>query len=397
MPNKDKVKTSKVAELLAAEAKESVDKAIRNKNIATIAELFEKRGIDPAEVGDLKKVSFYQTVTKDPDGEYVVHDLTAVQFTPSWDNGPKWPVITQGPSYATPKPTTKVRKATDFQTAVIVPDIQIGFYRGPEGTLEPTHDESAMSVALAMISDIKPDEIVLVGDNLDLPEMGKYLTYPTYQQTTQAAIDRASLFCAQLRKAAPDADITWLAGNHEERMPKYIATNAMAAYGLKRANQPESWPVLSVPFLVRMDEYDIVYKPGYPAADYWLNEKLRIIHGDRVKSNGSTAHVYLNQEKTSVIYGHIHRIETAYKTREDYDGPRTIMAASPGCLARIDGAIPSTKGGVDLDGRPLTRHENWQQGLGVVTYEKKGQAKFTYECIPIYGGWAMRNGREYAA
>jgi len=397
MPNKDQVKTGKVAERLAAEAKEAYDKSIRSKNIATIADLFEKRGIDPAEVGDLKKVSFYQTVTKDPDGEYVVHDLTAVQFTPSWDNGPKWPVITQGPSYATPKPTTKVRKATDFQTAVIVPDIQIGFYRGPDGMLEPTHDESAMSVALAVIADLKPDEVVLVGDNLDLPEMGKYLTYPTYQQTTQAAVDRASLFCAQLRKAAPEADITWLAGNHEERMPKYIATNAMAAYGLKRANQPESWPVLSVPFLCRMEEYGIAYKPGYPAADYWLNEKLRIIHGDRVKSNGSTAHVYLNQEKTSVIYGHIHRIETAYKTRQDYDGPRTIMAASPGCLARIDGAIPSTKGGVDLDGRPLTRYENWQQGLGIVTYEKKGQAKFTYECIPIYGGWAMRNGKEYAA
>jgi hypothetical protein len=73
------------------------------------------------------------------------------------------------------------------------------------------------------------------------------------------------------------------------------------------------------------------------------------------------------------------------------------MAASPGCLARIDGAIPSTRGGVDLDGRPLTRHENWQQGLGVVTYEKEGEAKFTYECIPIYGGWAMRQGKEYAA
>ena len=397
MPSKDKVKTSKVAELLAAETKEAENKSIRNKNIQAIAELFEKRGIDPAEVGDLKKVSFYQTVTKDPEGEYVVHDLTAVQFTPSWDNGPKWPVITPGPVYATPKPTTKSKKATGFQTAVIVPDIQIGFYRGVEGNLEPTHDEKAIGVAISVIADLNPDEIVLVGDNLDLPEMGKYLTYPTYQQTTQAAIDRASLFCAQLRKAAPDADITWLAGNHEERMPKYIATNAMAAYGLKRANQPESWPVLSVPFLVRMDEYNIVYKPGYPAADYWLNEKLRIIHGDRVKSNGSTAHVYLNQEKTSVIYGHIHRIETAYKTREDYDGPRTIMAASPGCLARIDGAIPSTKGGVDLDGRPLTRHENWQQGLGIVTYEKSGQAKFTYECLPIYGGWTMRNGKEYAA
>jgi len=397
MPNADKIKASRVAELLTKEAKEARDKGIRSSNIQAIAELFEKRGIDPAEVGDLKRVSFYQSVVKSEEGDPQVVDLTAVQFVPSWDNGPKWPVITPGPSYATPKPTTKSRKAAGFQIAVVVPDIQIGFYRGPDGELEPTHDESAMSVALALISDLNPHEVVLIGDNLDLPEMGKYLTYPTYQQTTQAAIDRASLFCAQLRKVAPNAEITWLAGNHEERMPKYVATNAMAAYGLKRANQPESWPVLSVPFLVRMDDYGIVYKPGYPAADYWLNEKLRIIHGDRVRSNGSTAHVYLNQEKTSVIYGHIHRIETAYKTREDYDGPRTIMAASPGCLARIDGALPSTKGGVDLDGRPLTRHENWQQGLGIVTYEKKGQAKFTYECIPIYGGWAMHNGKEYAA
>lgn len=397
MPNTDKVNSSRVAELLAKEIKEADDKGIRGKNVQAIAELFEKRGIDPAEVGDLKRVSFYQTVVKSEEGEPQVVDLTAVQFVPSWDSGPKWPVIVPGPSYTIPKATTKVRKGTGFRTAVIVPDIQIGFYRGVEGNLEPTHDEAAISVALAMIADIDPDEVVLVGDNLDLPEMGKYLCYPTYQQTTQASIDRAALLCAQLRKVAPDAVITWLAGNHEERMPKYLATNAMAAYGLKRANQPESWPVLSVPFLVRMDEYNITYKPGYPAADYWLNEKLRIIHGDRVKSGGSTAHVYLNQEKTSVIYGHIHRIETAFKTREDYDGPRTIMAASPGCLARIDGAIPSTRGGVDLDGRPLTRHENWQQGLGVVTYEKEGEAKFTYECIPIYGGWAMRQGKEYAA
>jgi hypothetical protein len=107
--------------------------------------------------------------------------------------------------------------------------------------------------------------------------------------------------------------------------------------------------------------------------------------------------VYLNNEKTSVIYGHIHRIEMAYKTREDFDGPRTIMAASPGCLARIDGAIPSTKGGVDLDGRPLTRYENWQQGLAVVTFEDKRDHKFYYESTPIYNGWAMYHGKEFVA
>jgi hypothetical protein len=180
-------------------------------------------------------------------------------------------------------------------------------------------------------------------------------------------------------------------------MPKYLLVNAGAAYGLRKGNIPESWPVLSVPYLCRMDEFGVEYRPGYPASDYWINEKLRVIHGDRVKSSGSTAHIYLNSEKTSVIYGHIHRIEVAYKTREDFDGPRTIMAASPGCLARIDGAIPSTKGGVDLDGRPLTRHENWQQGLAVVQYEDSGAHRFTYDTIPIYNGWAMYNGKEYQA
>jgi hypothetical protein len=73
------------------------------------------------------------------------------------------------------------------------------------------------------------------------------------------------------------------------------------------------------------------------------------------------------------------------------------MAASPGCLARIDGAIPSTRGGVDLDGRPLTRYENWQQGLGIVQYEDSGAHRFSYDVIPIYDGWAMYNGKEYQA
>jgi len=213
----------------------------------------------------------------------------------------------------------------------------------------------------------------------------------------QASIDRATTFCAQLREAAPSAKIVWLAGNHEERMPKYLLINASSAYGIRKGNTPDSWPVLTVPYLVRMDDFGVEYRPGYPASDFWINEKLRIIHGDRVKSSGSTAHVYLNNEKTSVIYGHIHRIETAFKTREDFDGSRTTMAASPGCLARIDGAVPSTKGGVDLDGRPLVRYENWQQGVGVVTYETTGQHKFSYDVIPIYNGWAIYNNKEYFA
>ena len=376
--------------------KSSMDDA-KKKLLGTIADMLERKNIDLSEIGEIKKVSLYQSMLKDEQGEAQIHDLAAIQFSPKWESGPEWPVVQQGKPVQLQKSNTKPKAPSGFKTCVIPPDIQIGYFRNQEGQLEPTHDEAAISILLSLIKEMQPELVVMVGDNLDLPEMGKYLTYPAYAQTTQAAIDRATMLCAQLRAAAPYARIIWLAGNHEERMPKYILTNAGAAYGLRKGNTPESWPVLSVPYLCRMEEYGVEYFPGYPAADFWVNKKLRIIHGDRVKSSGSTAHVYLNAEKTSVIYGHIHRIECAYKTREDYDGPRTIMAASPGCLARIDGAIPSTKGGVDLDGRPLVRHENWQQGIGIVQYEDDGEHKFSYECMTIYNGWSMFRGKEYRA
>lgn len=367
------------------------------KALGQLVELLERKNINLEDIGDVKRVSIYQSLTKNEEGEAQIHDLAAIQFSPSWESGPEWPVAQQGPSIKLPVKKPGIKTKNKFKKCVIVPDAQIGYYRGRDGTLEPTHDEKAIQIALELIREIGPSTVVCVGDNLDLPEMGKYLTTPAYQQTTQAAIDRATTLCAQLREAAPRAEIVWLAGNHEERMPKYLLTNAAAAYGLRKGNIPESWPVLTVPYLCRMEEYGVEYRPGYPAGDYWINEKLRVIHGDRVKSSGSTAHIYLNQEKTSVIYGHIHRIETAFKTREDFDGPRTIMAASPGCLARIDGAVPSTRGGVDLDGRPLVRYENWQQGVAVVTYERSGDHRYSYEVVPIYNGWGMYHGKELLA
>jgi Fe-S cluster biosynthesis and repair protein YggX len=151
-----------------------------------------------------------------------------------------------------------------------------------------------------------------------------------------------------------------------------------------------------VPFLCRFDDYDIEWLGGYPTGTHWITERLRVIHGNKVASNGSTAHKYLASEKTSVIYGHIHRREWAERTREDYDGPKTVLAASPGCLSRIDGAVPSTKGSVDLDGRPLTVVEDWQQGVAVVPYNEK-TGEFVYEQIPIRNGWAMWRGKEYGA
>jgi len=365
------------------------------ETLGRIAALMERNGIDVDEVGRVSRISLYQSLTKNDEGKAEIHDLMGVQFLPKWADGPSWPVIEPGKPVKLPPLKARPDKSRDWQTAVILPDIQIGYFRLADDSLEATHDEQALEVALAVLKDADPDVVVLVGDNLDLPEFGKYLTTAPFQRTTQAAIDRATLLSAQLRHAAPRARIVWIAGNHEERLPRMIATNASAAFGLRRGNLPESWPVMSVPFLCRFDDYDIEFLAGYPASMYWINERLRVIHGDRVNSSGVTASKYLAKEKVSVVYGHIHRREWAEITRQDHDGPRTILAASPGCLCRVDGAIPSVKGGTDLDGRPIVRYEDWQQGLCVVDFQP-GDGDFHLEMVPIRSGTARWRGSDYS-
>ena len=363
--------------------------------LGKIAGLLERNGIDVDEVGKIQRVSLYQSLTKNDEGEAEIHDLIGVQLSPSWEDGPQWNPVRQGPPVkCSVKPLKGFARPDGYKTCVIVPDVQIGYYRAADGTLEPTHDESAITLCLSVMRELNPDLVVLVGDNLDAPEFGKYRLSPAFALTTQASIDRCSTFAAELRACAPEADIVWIAGNHEERLTNATLDNLKAAFGLRKGNDPHGLPVLSVPYLCRFDEYRIRYLAGYPASSFWINEKLKVIHGTKVRSNGSTAHGYLASEKCSVIYGHIHRREWAERSREDYDGPKTILAASPGTLARTDGAVPSTRGGLDLDGRPLTVVEDWQQGFAVVTYAE-GDGPFWYEQIPIHDNQTWFRGKLY--
>lgn len=348
-----------------------LDSAEGKRILVKLAAELERKGITADEIGRLSRISMWQGLTKNDDGEAEIHDLYGFQLAPSWDAGPEWPVLQPGPVVQVRAASKPRAAATGGQVVAVLPDIQAGYYRHPNGELEPTHDIAAIDATIGLLQEIRPDRIVLVGDNLDLPEFGKYRTTPAFQQTTQAAVDYMTTLVARLRSVTA-GPIDWLAGNHEERLQNWALDNARAAFGLRRGSSPSDWPVLSVPHLCRLDDHQVTYHPGYPASDLWLTDNLKVIHGDRVKSRGSTAHVYLNEQKVSVIYGHVHRIEKAHRTREDIDGPAEIMAASPGCLARTDGAVPSTRQGLDLDGRPLTRAEDWQTGFAVVTIRDGG-------------------------
>lgn len=395
--------------------------------IGKLAELLEANGVAPENIRRVKSVKINKwqgmyaevvsceachgtggtedEVCKECDGKQTrrvprVVDMegAAIVLTPSWDDGPEWPVVQPArPCVIKPPATKSARTKKDaWKTCVILPDVQIGYRRSLDtAELDPFHDEHAMSVALQIVRAADPEQIVVLGDFLDFAEFGKFEQEAGFALTTQPSIDRAHQYLTEIFAAAPRASGVFLEGNHDRRLQKAIVTNAKSAFGIRPGNTPpETWPDLSVPHLLRFDELPIEYKGGYPAGIHWINQRLCAIHGHKVRSSGSTAAAVVDDMRVSVIFGHVHRVELQHRTRLAYEGGRSSLAASPGCLCRIDGTVPSVKGSTDPMGRPIETVENWQHGLAVVTY-KDGDEPFHLELVPIHDGFAMFRGEAY--
>lgn len=365
-----------------------------NDTVRVPDEWVRRQGLDlPAE--DMRWV--YATVEQTSGGKK--HWLRVVHTKPG--GGPAWPVIDRADPVKINVRPLQPLKLDGWKRAFIFPDIQVGYRQlrnaKDELYLDPFHDEVALSVAMAVLKAARPDIVVFLGDCLDFPMLGKFIQEQSFQTTMKDALNRFHRLLALVRALLPHARIVVLEGNHDLRLPKAILTNAMWAFGLTRANAPQDWPVLSLPHLCWFDDLNIEYASGYPANTFWINQNLACIHGfltgNKTKSAASRV---VEDERVSTIFGHVHSIELRQKTRQVYQGQRTNFAASPGCLCRIDGAVPSVKGGIDLWGRPLLSFENWQQGAAIVTFEPDGD-RHNYEQLSIFGGTAIWRDRMFDA
>lgn len=375
------------------------DEQTREKLHKQLDDTLDQANINPHMIKGFR-VSTWEGLTKNEDGEAEIHKLSGVQLVAeAKDFEPKWELIKQ----IEYKPVPFINKEQkerprNQETAVILPDPQIGFRRYADGTVDPFHDESALSVALSILQDVQPTEVVFLGDFLDLPAFGRYEQSEDYAHTTNLALAYACQLLDTIRSIiGPDAKITILEGNHERRIEKQNKSNILANFNLRQEGDVTNFPVLSVPHLLNLEKRGIEYVEGYPAGKYWLNKRLQLIHGHVVRSSGSTAAAVVKQEDATTVFGHIHRIESQFKTQNTYDGARTVAAHTPGCLCRIDGAVPSAKGSTKLDGSPVKSFENWQHGLAVIDYQK-GDGAFTYEQVFINtheGYKTMHRGKLY--
>lgn len=293
------------------------------------------------------------------------------------------------------RPTKRSAPTRDHKIIVAISDAQIDYRRLPNGELEPIHDERALRVAELMCKELKPDEIVNLGDTVDLAAISRFQPDSDhFHRTIGPSFQRVHDFYAQLRADSPWAKITEVDSNHNTRLRNFVIKYAPALLGFVRPG--EKWPYLSYPAMANFnDELDINWVSGYGAAEYVYGleyDKPPIIfkHGNSAVSNGSTSSKESKENpEVNVVRGHSHRIETHYRTTRNGNYLASIIC---GVLCRTTGEVPSYHSAVDDKGYPVKYQEDWQTGLLVI---EDYEGNYNFNHVPINNGKAFYQGREY--
>lgn len=277
-----------------------------------------------------------------------------------------------------PKPTKPSKNG--LKKALGFFDLQFGFRRNLHTSqLEPFHDRRVLDLGLQLIeqADEPYDEIIFGGDEMDLSEWStRWPAEPEFFWTTQATIIELHWWLQQIRKAAPNAKIVMLEGNHD-RFKDAVIAHLRAAYELRPADELHRDAVLSMPRLLALDSLHIEFIDGYKrgAARYQSSPYLAWTHGDVARRGyGASAGGMVDKNYTHIVHGHDHRIEVATKTILFNDERYEVQAISVGCGCHVDGRVPGSKA-----------EHNWQQGLV--------EASFSQDAHPAVMPIHILNGR----
>ena len=221
-----------------------------------------------------------------------------------------------------------------MKRTVVVPDLQV-----------PYHDPIAVKNVAAYIKAVRPDSVVTLGDEIDLPQISRWQesTPGWYEQTLAADRDEAVEVLWSLVEHTKDAHM--IRSNHTDRLYNVIMKKIPAFLAL---------PELRFEKFLKLDELGITYhkKP------YAVARGIIAVHGDEqsIKPQpGLTALEAARRHGISVICGHTHRA-----------GQSAFTEASGGKIGRI---LRGWEGGHLMDVRQAhyTRGTmNWQQAFIVI-------------------------------
>lgn len=310
-----------------------------------------------------------------------------VHLTPSWEKGPSFPLIQAcEPVRVKYNPPIKADKRP-VETVVFIPDMHVGFVRVINSDeVLPTHDLAAIDVAMQIVADLQPTRMFNLGDSIDLPELSQYEKHPEHDRTTQQSLYELRDILAGFESAAGPIErrktTLMHGGNHGNRIARFALGHNKAAYGIRRAEDPRGWPVLSLPYLVGTDSLGIEYVGDKIGAEHWLTDDLKVVHEP---PEGKV------QDPVNIVCAHDHHIWQRNHTVFTKGRHEWFTVYGMGCLARVEPYEDKTS---------LLAHyvpgnyqkQRWQHCVGVC-YIKNGQ--HYVEQVHIRHGAALFRGKSY--
>ena len=224
----------------------------------------------------------------------------------------------------------------------------------------PFHDVDALKVFINFLYEYQPDELILNGN---INDCGAFSSHPKMREIAQtfrtAKQEREYWFpiAELLRDVLPDAKITYIGSQcHEGWIDNWTAISPILI-------EDENYTIKN---WFKLDDFGIDYVPE--VYDPLGNKEILITHGTVARSKGgNSAYATMEQEGTSIIQGHTHRLAQVFKTTSVGE----TVAIEGGCLCQ---RAPW----YHLKGRRLMM--DWQQGFVLLNAKDNS---FSTSCIPI--------------
>ena len=234
---------------------------------------------------------------------------------------------------------------TRLKRTIFVPDCHV-----------PFHDVTAYKLMLSVCRDFKPDEVVVLGDFFDFYSVSRHEKDPSHDfKLFKDELDASRGVLAQLEVAARTKKLTFLSGNHENRLKKYISSNTPKLHGLLKTEK-----------LLGIDE-------KWQFIEYGQNNRHKVgnlvaTHGGRPGEHPASAMV--KKWRHSVVFGHCHKIQEHHLTNingQDWVG------LSPGWLGDETKAAEYL---IDVS--------DWSKGFLLVWTKPNGE--FFYQMVHVKEG-----------
>lgn len=179
-------------------------------------------------------------------------------------------------------------------------------------------DTNALDHLLEHIKQNKYDHIVDGGDRIDAYSVSKFTKSKSRLVTLQDELNRSKDFSKEIESIAPNSELHFCIGNHEQRIPHYLDNNAPGIADLDAMNLRE---------LMGLTNWSVYGREGT------LIHGLRVMHGNKVAAGaGNTVRKEMNDQWSSVVQGHVHRAGIVRMRK----GDKIYYGVEAGCLCRLD-------------------------------------------------------------